>query len=90
MLKSVIYAGFGAAAIMKESVEEEIKKLQEKGKIKADDAQSFLNSLQNRGEEEETKLKDMLKNSIKEVIDELGLATKDDIEKLKEAIISKD
>ena len=90
MLKSMIYAGFGAAAIMKESVEEEIKKLQEKGKIKADDAQSFLNSLQNRGEEEETKLKDMLKNSIKEVIDELGLATKDDIEKLKEAIISKD
>jgi polyhydroxyalkanoate synthesis regulator phasin len=90
MLKSMVQAGLGAAVIMKESIEEEVQKLQEKGKIKADDAKTLVDSLQNRGEEEENRLKDIFKNSIKEVIDELGLATKEDINRLKEAITSKD
>jgi len=90
MIKDLLYAGLGAASIMKDSIEEEMRKLEEKGKIKKDDAKSFLESLEKRGKEEDERIKELFKGAIKEVIDELGLATKEDIQKLKEELISKD
>ncbi len=84
MLKDLIYAGIGAATVMKEKVEEEVKKLEEQGKIKTTDAKSFLESIETKGKEEQEKFTNELKKSLKEVIDELGLVTKADLEKLKE------
>ncbi len=84
MLKEIFYTGMGATALFKEKVEEEIKKLEEKGKIKTDDAKSFLESIEQKGKEEDEKLKNKFKEILKEVIDELGIATKEDIAKLKE------
>lgn len=84
MLKELLTTGFGAAAILKDKIEEEMKTLEQNGKIKKEDAKSFLESLENRGKEEEQKTKDEIKKLLKEIIDELGLATKQDLEKLKE------
>lgn len=89
MLKELLYTGVGAATILKEKVEEEMKKLEESGKIKTDDAKSFLESIETKGKEEEERLKASIKDALKEVIDELGLATKADIEKIKEELLSK-
>jgi polyhydroxyalkanoate synthesis regulator phasin len=83
MLKDFLYLGIGAATVMKEKVEEEVKKLEEQGKLKTDDAKSFLDSLEKKGQDEQARIKDELKNTLKEVIDELGLATKADLEELK-------
>jgi len=84
MLKNIFYTGVGAAALLKEKVEEEMKRLEEKGKIKTEDAKSFLESIEKKGKEEDARIKEEVKKMLKEVIDELGLATKDDLEKLKE------
>lgn len=84
MLKELLNTGLGAAAVIKEKVEEEIKTLEEKGKLKKDDAKSFIEKLESKGKEEEQRAKDEIKKILKECIDELGLATKADIEKLKE------
>lgn len=86
MLEKLFFTGLGAAAVLKDKVESEIKTLEEKGKIKTDDAQSFLESIEQKGKEEDQKLKDEMKKILKEVIDDLGLATKDDIVKLKEEL----
>jgi polyhydroxyalkanoate synthesis regulator phasin len=86
MLKEAIFTAIGAGAILKEKVEEEIQKLEENGKIKADDAKSFLKSIEERGKEEDDKIKQKVKETIKEVFDELGVATKDDLEKLREEL----
>ncbi|HEX5710147.1 MAG TPA: hypothetical protein VFX68_02290 [Sulfuricurvum sp.] len=83
MLKELLYTGMGGALLIKERVEEELKKLEEKGKLNADESKSFLENLKTRGENEEVRLKEELKTAIKEVIEELGLATKKDIEALK-------
>ncbi|KFN39205.1 MAG: hypothetical protein JU82_08105 [Sulfuricurvum sp. MLSB] len=80
MLKELMYTGLGGALLFKERVEEELKKLEEKGKISTSDTKSFLESLKTKGENEETRLKEEIKTAIKEVIEELGLATKKDIE----------
>jgi len=86
MLKEIIYTGIGAAALVKEKVENEVKKLEKDGKIKTDDAKSFLESLEKKGKEEEERSKEKFKSLVKEVIDELDLATKDDLENLKKEL----
>jgi len=86
MLQEIIYRGIGATALLKERVEEEIQKLEDKGKIKTDDAKSFLESIEQKGKEEDEKAKDKIKEMLKEIIDELGIATKADIAKLKEEL----
>lgn len=80
MFKDLMYTGLGGALLLKEKVEEELKKLEEKGKINTTDTKSFLESLKTKGENEENRLKDELKSAIREVIEELGIATKKDIE----------
>ena len=84
MIKDILYTGLGGALLFKERVDEEIEKLQERGKLSKDDADAFLEKLQTRGEEEEEKFKSHIKEALKEVIDEMGLATKKDIEALKD------
>ncbi len=84
MIKEILYTGLGGALLLKERVEEEVEKLQEKGKLSKEDADTFIEKLKTRGEEEEEKLKTHIKEALKEVIDEMGLATKADIEALKE------
>ncbi|QKF73129.1 hypothetical protein AFAEC_0954 [Aliarcobacter faecis] len=84
MLKEIIYTGLGGALLLKEKVEEELKALEEKGKIKTSDAKSFLESLEQKGKDEDERIKAKIKDIFKEVLDELGVATKADLEKLKE------
>lgn len=86
MLKELIYTGIGATALLKEKVEEELKNLEEKGKIKTDDVKSFMESIEERGREEDEKFKAKLKDTLKDIIDELGIATKDDINSLREEL----
>jgi len=84
MFKDILYTGIGAAMVLKEKVETEVKKLEEEGKLKTTDAKSFMESIEQKGKDEELRVKEQLKSALKEVIDELGLATKTDLEKLKE------
>ncbi|WP_297485452.1 hypothetical protein [Sulfurimonas sp.] len=89
MLKDMLYTGLGMGVILKEKVENEIQKLEDEGKLKKDDATSLLDSLSTKGQDEEKRIKEIFKKSIKEVIDELGLATKEDIADLKDALSKK-
>ena len=84
MLKELFYTGIGGALLIKERVEDELKRLEEKGKLSKQESESFLQNLKLKGEEEESRFKEEIKKAIKEVIDELGIATKEDIEELKE------
>ena len=84
MLKELIFTGLGGALVLKEKIEDELKKLEEKGKIDTKDVKSFLESLEQKGKESDEKFKNELKSTIKEIIDELGLATKEDLAKLEE------
>lgn len=83
MLKELLHVGMGSVMVVKEKIEEELKVLQEKGKINTADAKSFLESVSKKGEEEDERLKTKIKDMLKEAIEELGVATKKDIEDLR-------
>ena len=84
MLKELIFTGLGGALVLKDKIEDELIKLEEKGKLDTKDAKSFLESLEQKGKENDEKFKEELKSKMKEIIEELGLATKEDLAKLKE------
>ena len=45
MIKELIFTGLGGALVLKEKIEDELKKLEEKGKIDTKDFGNFLNAL---------------------------------------------
>ncbi len=83
MLKELLHLGMGSVVMVKEKMEEELKILQEKGKINSSDAKSFIESVTKKGEEEDEKHKAKFKEMLKEIVEELGIATKKDIEELR-------
>ena len=83
MLKDLIYIGLGGALLAKEKVEKELNELVEKGKLNKEEAQKFLDKAKAKGEEEEQEFKSKIKEAVQEVLEEMDLATKSDIEALK-------
>lgn len=85
-VEQLFYAVLGGALAVKEKLEssnEEIKAWQEKSE---ENARNFFNEMAQRGEKEKEQLKGMFKDILKEVVEELNLATRDDLEKLKQEL----
>ena len=85
-LEHLFYAVLGGALVMKEKLEasnEELKAFQEKSEQAA---RSVIDELSERGEKEKQHLKAMLKETLQEVISELDLATRQDLDKLRKAL----
>ena len=85
-LEQLFYAVLGGALSVKEKIEtnsEEIKAWQEKSE---ENARTLLDELAQRGEKEKEQFKGMFKDVLKEIVAELNLATKDDLEKLKQEL----
>ena len=85
-LEQLIYAVLGGALTVKEKIDtnnDEIKACQEKSEEKA---RAFLDEMSQRGEEEKDQFKERFKDILKEVVAELNLATRDDLEKLKQEL----
>lgn len=82
-LEQLFYAILGGALTVKEKLEssnEELKAWQEKSE---ENARTFIDEMAQRGEKEKDQFKGMLRDILKEVIDELDLVTKQDLEKLR-------
>lgn len=82
-MKDLLFAGLGAMLVAKEKVEEEVKKLEEKGKLSREEGEKFIKELQQKGHESEVEFKKHIKDAVKEAIHELGLVTKEDLENMK-------
>jgi polyhydroxyalkanoate synthesis regulator phasin len=84
--EQLFYAVLGGALAVKEKIEansEEVKAWQEKNE---ENARAFFDEMAQRGEKEKDQFKQMLKDILKEVVEELNLATKEDLNKLKQEL----
>ena len=85
-LEQLFYFGLGSALMAKEKIEqagESAKGIKEENERKA---REFFDQAVTKGSEERGRLKDEVKELLKEVMDELGLATKADLEALREEL----
>ena len=86
MLKELTNTMLGVSVIVRQKMEEELKVLEGKGKIKKSDAKDLIKSFEKKGKAENKRIKKQMKSMMKEIINELGLATKKDLMKLEEEL----
>ena len=86
MLKNVLYTGLGAAFLTKEKIEELRKDLIEKGKMSQDEGKQFVDDLIRKSEKAKDQLNLWINKRVEERIDQLNLATKDEIAELRRKI----
>lgn len=86
MLKNVLYTGLGAAFLTKEKIEELRKDLIEKGKMSQEEGKQFVDDLIHKSEKAKDQLNLWINKRVEERIDQLNLATKDEIAELRRKI----
>jgi len=86
LVKNVLYAGIGAAFLTKEKIEELKNELVEKGKLTREEGKQFVDDLIKKSERAKDELEQWINKRVEEKIDQLDLATKDDIAELRRKI----
>jgi len=85
----LLYMGLGAAFLAKDRFDEVLNELETRGQISRDEAKNFLSDAKNRAKQEEEALAARIREEVKKVLEEMGLATKDDIAELKALLTQK-
>ncbi|HHD57420.1 MAG TPA: hypothetical protein ENK89_07080 [Desulfobulbaceae bacterium] len=86
LLKNVLYAGVGAAFLTKEKIEELNGELIEKGKLTREEGKQFVDDLIKRSEKAKDELELWINKRVEERVDQLDLATKDEVADLKRQV----
>ena len=86
LLKSVVYAGIGAAFLTKEKIEEVKADLIEKGKMSQEEGKQFVDELLRKSEKAKDQLDLWINKRVEDRINHLNLATKDEIAELQRKI----
>lgn len=86
MLKNALYTGLGAAFLTKEKIEELRKDLIEKGKISQEEGKQFVDELIRKSEKAKDQLDLWINKRVEDRINQLNLATKDEIAELQRKI----
>ncbi len=86
LIKKTFYFSLGLALLTKEKAESLVKELVRKGELKREESKGFLSELLEKARKEKNELITIVQKEIKKVIGEMGLATKEDIEKLERKI----
>jgi polyhydroxyalkanoate synthesis regulator phasin len=82
LLEKGFLAGIGLLSMTREKAQEVIEELTHEGELQKNEVKQWVDQLSDRGEEERQALRKLVRDELKKVLDEMGLATKDDIQKL--------
>lgn len=82
MIKQLLYAGIGLAAITKKKAEELVAELVKKGEMSTDEGKDLLNSLRSRIQEESDRLKERINEQVERTINSMNLVRKSDIDEV--------
>ena len=84
ILEKGFLAGIGLVSMTREKAQKIVDELTHEGELQRSEAKEWIDQLSDRGEEERQALRKLIRDEIKKVLDEMGLATKEDIQKLVE------
>ena len=81
-MDKVVNFGFGAYAVTKERAQSLIDEMIEKGQISKEERSKAVDDLMQKAQEERTEFNQRIEDNIKQVMQRLDLATRDDIREL--------
>ena len=84
LLEKGLLVGIGLLSMTREKAQEVIDELSHEGSLQKGEVKQWVDQLSNRGEEERQALRKLIREEMKKVLDEMGLVTKEDIQKLLE------
>lgn len=76
--------GMGLLSMTREKAQQVIEELTHEGEVQKGEMKQWVDQLSDRGEEERQALRKLIRDEVKKVLDEVGVATKEDIQKLRE------
>lgn len=85
-LEQLFYLGLGSALTMKDKMEKNSEELRKWQGEAEQNARAMIDELTQRGEQEKDAFRRILKDSIKEVIEEMDLVTREDLEQFKKEL----
>lgn len=84
--KELLYKALGVMLLIKDRFSDEFNEIFQKADASKEEILKSVDEVQGKAEQEKSGMEDKLKEKIRSVIDEMGLATKEDIAELKEMI----
>ena len=82
LLEKGFLAGLGLLSMTREKAQKVVDELTHEGELQRSEAKEWIEQLSDRGEEERQALRKLIRDEMKKVLDEVGFATKEDIQKL--------
>ena len=77
-----VLAGIGVLSMTHEKAQKIVDELIRRGEVQKDEGKDWVESLVQRGDEERQSLRKLIHDEVKGSLDELGLATKQDLQDL--------
>lgn len=84
--KEFLYTLLGGALLLKDRFSDQFDEILKKGESSKEDIKDTATETMAKATEQKDEIESELKSKIKSIVDELGLATKEDIQELKELI----
>jgi polyhydroxyalkanoate synthesis regulator phasin len=82
LLKKAFSLGLGVTIASKEKIQQVVDDLVVKGELEQSESKDLLASLLVKGEEQRDHIRQMVQDQVKKVLDELQIATKQDLKEL--------
>ena len=81
-LDELMYAGLGAVSMTREKAEKIFDEYVERGKADKSSKSGFVKEMMDNAEENRKRLENMISEQVKKTVENLNLATKDDISRI--------
>lgn len=86
LIKKALSLGIGITMAGKEKVESYVNELVKKGEVAPEQSKDLVERLIQRGEEQQTELKRLIREQLQKLLGELQMATKEDLQRLEQRI----
>ena len=85
-MNELFMMGLGALALTREKAQKIADELVKKGKIESEEASAVVEEIAEKGKKTKTELSNLIKSELKKSVENLNLATGDDIDRLEKNI----
>jgi poly(hydroxyalkanoate) granule-associated protein len=86
MLRRVLLATIGAAAIAQEEIEALVNRLVERGEIAEKDGKKLVHEMMDKRKSKTTKVEEEISKNVESVLERMNIPSKDDVEALSQKI----